>query len=357
MKPSAFLKAAGLFLVSILVACAPKAVPVSTETSTPVEANIASENERLDPSEEKGVVAELLKYVRPVYEKYRQNGSSIVGEMVVYVAFLQDGSVDSLDFIKSTVNNPDFEKSLRENLLLLNYDNGGYGAHNFKTTVYFSDEGVFGSINERSAKDVIAAIKEYKQSRLPPIYLEYVKTHTFFNSKMVVKFSIVGSGAVDSVAVLESNIGSPEFEKAITDDIMQWKFESGKYDKFGLVWPLIFPNGGPKGPRDGKKIFEVVETNKKKRLYPIYYSFLKKHSRFSGKITLHATVNPDGSVQKVDIIHASTNYPEFEKAIADDIMQWDFGRGTFSNSVVEIQPVFSDDKLNDNSLYQPSSGL
>jgi hypothetical protein len=354
MKPSAFLKAAGLFLVSILVACAPKAVPVSMETSTPVEANVASENERLDPSEERGVVAELLKYVRPVYEKYRQNGASIVGDMVVYVAFLQDGSVDSLDFVKSTVNNPDFEKSLRENLLLLNYDNGGYGAHSFKTTVYFSDEGVFGSINERSAKDVIAAIKEYKQSRLPPIYLEYVKTHTFFNSKMVVKFSIVGSGAVDSVEVLESNIGSPEFEKAITDDIMQWKFESGKYDKFGLVWPLKFPNGGPKGPRDGKKIFEVVETNKKKRLYPIYYSFLKKHSRFSGKITLHATVNPDGSVQKVDIIHASTNYPEFEKAIADDIMQWDFGRGTFSNSVVEIQPVFSDDKLNDNSLYQPN---
>ena len=347
----------GLFIVAAMfLACAPKTSPVLTESSAPVAANASSENSRLDPSEEKGVVAELLKYVRPVYEKYRQNGSSIVGEMVVYVAFLQDGSVDSLDFVKSTVNNPDFEKSLRENLLLLNYDNGGYGAHNFKTTVYFSDEGVFGSINERSAKDVIAAIKEYKQSRLPPIYLEYVKTHTFFNSKMVVKFSIVGSGAVDSVAVLESNIGSPEFEKAITDDIMQWKFESGKYDKFGLVWPLKFPNGGPKGPRDGKKIFEVVETNKKKRLYPIYYSFLKKHSRFSGKITLHATVNPDGSVQKVDIIHASTNYPEFEKAIADDIMQWDFGRGTFSNSVVEIQPVFSDDKLNDNSLYQPNWG-
>ena len=349
------MKLIGLFIVAAMfVACAPKTSPVLTESSAPVAANASSENSRLDPSEERGVVAEFMKYVRPVYDKYRQNGSSIVGEMVVQVAFHKDGSVDSLEFVKSTVNNPDFEKSLRENLLQLNYDNGGYGAHSFKTTVYFSDEGAFGSVNERSAKDVIAKVREYMQSRLPPIYLEYVKTHTFFDSKMVVKFSIVGSGAVESVEVLESNIGSPEFEKAITDDILQWKFESGKYDTFGLGWPLRFPNGGPGGPRDGKKIFEVVETNKKNRLYPIYYNFLKKHSRFSGKITLHATVNPDGSVQKVDIIHASTNYPEFEKAIADDIMQWDFGRGTFSNSVIEIKQVFSDDRMNDNSIYQPN---
>ena len=354
MKISAFLKAFGLFVVTILVACAPKNTPVPTETSAPVAANAASENSRLDPSEERGVVAEFLKYVRPVYEKYRENGSSIVGEMVIQMAFIQDGNVDSLDIVESTVNNPDFEKSLRENLMTMNYDNGGYGAHRFKTKVYFSDEGVFGSINERSAKDVIAKFQEYMQSRLPPIYIEYVEKHTFYNSKMNVYISIVGSGAIDTVKVLESNIGIPEFEKAVVDDIYQWKFESGKYDKFGLAFPFRFPNGGPKGPRDGKKVFEVVEKNKKDRLYPIYYSFLKNHSRFSGKITLHATVNPDGSVQKVDIIHASTNYPEFEKAIADDIMQWNFGRGPFSNSVVEIQPVFSDDRMNDNSLYRPN---
>lgn len=338
--------------VLMLVACAPKNTPVQTESSAPVAA--ASENSRLDPSEEKGVVAEFLKYVRPVYDKYRQNGSSIVGEMVVQMAFHQTGSVDSLKFVKSTVNNPEFENSLRENLLRLNYDNGGYGAHSFKTTVYFTDEGVFGSINERSAKDVLATFREYMQSRLPPIFLEYVEKHTFYNSKMNVYISIIGSGVIDTVKVLESNIGSPEFEKAVVDDIKQWKFESGKYDKFGLAFPLRFPNGGPKGPRDAKQIQETVEKNEKTRLYPIYYNFLKNHSRFSGKITLHATVNPDGSVQKVDIIHASTNYPEFEKAIADDIMQWDFGRGTFSNSVVEIQPVFSDDRLNDNSFYRPN---
>ncbi|SIO27037.1 AgmX/PglI C-terminal domain-containing protein [Fibrobacter sp. UWB11] len=357
MKPSAFLKAAGLFLVSILVACAPKAVPVSTETSMPVETNVSSENERLDPSEEKGVVAEFLKCVRPVYEKYRQNGASIVGDMKIQVFFRKSGDVDSVQIVESTVKYPEFEKSIQESLMLLKHDHGGFGSPAFTTSITFSDEGVFGFKNERSPQEVMAAISGFMKTRLPPIYAEYVKKHTFFNSKMVVNISIAGSGAVDSVEIVESNIGNPEFEKAVADDIKQWKFESGKYDVFNLGWPLRFRNGGPKGPRDGKKVFEIVEKNKKERLYPIYYSFLKKHSRFSGKITLHATVNPDGSVQKVDIIHASTNYPEFEKAIADDIMQWNFGRGTFSNSVVEIQPVFSDDRLNDNSLYQPSSGL
>ena len=107
----------GLFIVAAMfLACAPKTSPVLTESPAPLAANASSENSRLDPSEEKGVVAEFLKCVRPVYEKYRQNGASIFGDMKIQVFFRKSGDVDSTQIVESTVKYPEFEKSIQERI-------------------------------------------------------------------------------------------------------------------------------------------------------------------------------------------------------------------------------------------------
>ena len=217
-------------VLACLVACASSsktAVPQDTEKSV----------------EEKGgsdVVTNVLDRISPVYAQYREKRPDAVGEMTVKVSVGPTGDVDSVEIVKSDFEYPELEQAVQDTLMQWKYDVSGLKSFVVETTIKFSAEGVTCSKSERSAKDVLLVVETNKRERLRPIYSKFLQDHAGFGGKMRVKISIIASGAVETAEIQESNIGNPEFEQAVLDDILQWKFASGNYDISNVTIPLTF---------------------------------------------------------------------------------------------------------------------
>ena len=94
--------------------------------------------------------------------------------------------------------------------------------------------------------------------------------------------------------------------------------------------------------RSSEKIMEVVRANTPNRLKPLYNNFLRTNPGFEGKITVKFKILPDGNVETGEIVGTTMNFPEFEKAVLDDILQWKFDAGDYSNCTVTIPFTFSE---------------
>lgn len=95
--------------------------------------------------------------------------------------------------------------------------------------------------------------------------------------------------------------------------------------------------------RSSEKIMEVVRANTPNRLKPLYNNFLRTNPGFEGKITVKFKILPDGNIETGEIVSATTNFPEFEKAVLNDILQWKFDAGDYKNCTVTIPFTFADD--------------
>ena len=95
--------------------------------------------------------------------------------------------------------------------------------------------------------------------------------------------------------------------------------------------------------RSSEKIMEVVRANTPNRLKPLYNNFLRTNPGFEGKITVKFKILPDGNIETGEIVSATTNFPEFEKAVLNDILQWKFAAGDYKNCTVTIPFTFADD--------------
>ncbi len=89
-------------------------------------------------------------------------------------------------------------------------------------------------------------------------------------------------------------------------------------------------------------IMAVVKVNTPNRLKPMYNNFLRTKPGFGGKITVKFKILPDGNVETGEIVGTTMNFPEFEKAVLDDILQWKFDAGDYSNCTVTIPFTFSE---------------
>lgn len=225
MKYFSSLKIAGLLAAAILVACAPKDAPVPTETSekTPIEIDDA-----------------VLKQVRPVYEKYVLERPGLTGDMIVRVLVRRDGAVDSVDVSKSTMEFPEFENAVYESLMQMTYGADDTLSHGTKVRINFKPEGVSAIPLVRSAKDLMAVFKENAQTRSRVIYNQYLRKRPHFAGKITIKFSILENGDVEKGEILSATTDYPEFDNAVLDDLLQWKFQSGEFDKCTVTIPLTF---------------------------------------------------------------------------------------------------------------------
>ena len=52
---------------------------------------------------------------------------------------------------------------------------------------------------------------------------------------------------------------------------------------------------------------------------------------------------PDGKVESGEIVSATTNFPEFEKEVLHDVLQWKFDAGNYKNCTVTIPFTFVDE--------------
>ena len=94
--------------------------------------------------------------------------------------------------------------------------------------------------------------------------------------------------------------------------------------------------------RSAEMIMAVVKVNTPNRLKPLYNDFLRTKPGFGGKITVKFKILPDGNVETGEIVGTTMNFPEFEKAVLDDILQWKFDAGDYSNCTVTIPFTFSE---------------
>ena len=225
------LNVAGLLAAAILVACTPKVAPESTETSAPVAANEKTPIEIDDA---------VLKQVRPVYEKYVLERPGLAGDMIVRVLVRRDGAVDSVVVSKSTMEFPEFENAVYESLMQMTYGADDTLSHGTKVRINFKPEGVSAIPQARSSKDIMAVFKENVQTHSRIIYNQYLRKRPRFAGKVTFKFSILANGDVEKGEIVGSTTDYPEFDKAVLDDLLQWKFQSGEFDKCTVTIPLTF---------------------------------------------------------------------------------------------------------------------
>ena len=95
--------------------------------------------------------------------------------------------------------------------------------------------------------------------------------------------------------------------------------------------------------RSSENIMEVVKVNTPNRLKPLYNNFLLRKPGFEGKISVKFKILPDGKVESGEIVSATTNFPEFEKEVLHDVLQWKFDAGNYKNCTVTIPFTFVDE--------------
>lgn len=226
------MKLIGLFIVAaMLVACAPKAAPVSTETP-----------DETSPSKKRSNIAFIgcvKEQVLPIYDKYVLKRPGLTGLIGVTMTVRQDGGIDSVLIDTSSVNYPELEKEVQEKLGQLKCPLIDYRSIKSKVNIEFSAEGVTVT-QARSSSQIMNVIRINTPQRLKPIYNRYLKKKGSFDGKVTVKWSILSNGNVENAKIIEATTEYPEFEKAILDDIKQWKFEGGEYGRTTVTVPFTF---------------------------------------------------------------------------------------------------------------------
>lgn len=211
------------------------------------------------------------------------------------------------------------------------------------------------NLKDRSESDLTAVFQENMPKRLNAVYNNYLTQRPGFEGEIEARIVLLADGNVEKVEIANATTDYPEFEKAIADDLTQWKYDSGDYYKCTLKVPMKFLNENDnvqvkiedgltvlKG-RSVKKLNEILEQNSQTHSLKIYNEFLKKRPRFNGKIVVRITVQPSGDVEKVEIVSSTANYPEFEKAISDDLMKWKYDSGNYLQCTFTVPLTFSDD--------------
>jgi len=95
------------------------------------------------------------------------------------------------------------------------------------------------------------------------------------------------------------------------------------------------------GTRSAGEIMRVVkELTPKLRI--IYNQYLLKRPGFSGKVVLKFTIGPGGDVIAISQESSSTQYPEFDFAIRDDVATWKYNAISGGNTTVTIPFAFSE---------------
>lgn len=224
------MRLACLFIVAIMLwACA---------SNTP-SANTASFDE-IHPTKirsDSAFLASVKELALPIYDKYVLERPELAGYISVTMTVRQDGGIDSVIVDSSTVNYPELEKEVQEKLTELKCSLFDYSTLRPQLHIEFSAKGV-AVTQPRSASQIMKVVRK-ETPRLKPIYNRYLKKR-YFDGKVTVKWVILPSGDVGDAEIVKATTEYPEFEKAILEDIKQWKFHDGYYGKTTVTVPFTF---------------------------------------------------------------------------------------------------------------------
>lgn len=99
--------------------------------------------------------------------------------------------------------------------------------------------------------------------------------------------------------------------------------------------------GAGGGSRSAADIMKTVRQ-RIPGLRHIYHEYLKKKTKFQGKVTLKFTIAPDGEVISISIASSTTGYSEFDGEIKNAVSRWKFGKVKSGNTTVTIPFTFDE---------------
>ena len=91
-----------------------------------------------------------------------------------------------------------------------------------------------------------------------------------------------------------------------------------------------------------KDLKVIIAKNTQERLVPLYNNYLRKKPHFAGTINVKYTILANGDVEKTEVVSATTDYPEFEKVVAEDLLQWKYPAGDYEKCTITVPLIFSE---------------
>jgi len=173
------------------------------------------------------------------------------------------------------------------------------------------------------------------------IYYKYLDRGLRFEGDVLLKFTITENGKVSNIDILSSTTGKSEFDEAIKNKVADWKLETVRINKVTSITLLfkfatIFTNRLGFISIDSNRPINEFVLNMNIRgasLQNIFHKFYKFKPGFSGKIILKYTVAGNGEFTKVDIVASTTEFPEFDEAIKNNVATWIWkSKENYSNS-------------------------
>lgn len=195
---------------------------------------------------------------------------------------------------------------------------------------------------------------------LTPTYESFLKKIPDTEGKVELKLVILPDGSVKTAEVVFSSTKSKKFDKAIVDEAPHWKFPKS-FGSTTVSFPIEFLKGGCEklvtkahgvvlnpseqevsvsGSRNAADIMNIVKQ-RVPGLRHIYNKYLKKKPDFAGKIVLKLNIDSAGTVESAKVESSTTDFPEFEKIIEEQLGRWKFAPSN-GTSMVTIPFTFAE---------------
>jgi len=95
------------------------------------------------------------------------------------------------------------------------------------------------SDSSRSKQEVMNFVNSH-MSNLEKIYNSYLKQKPGFSGRVILKFTITPSGNITAISIVSSTTDYPEFDKAIKNTVVAWKWKAVKGGNVTATIPFVF---------------------------------------------------------------------------------------------------------------------
>jgi TonB family protein len=169
--------------------------------------------------------------LRSIYFKYLDKGLYFAGDILLKFTIAKNGKVASVDMIHSTTWNAEFDEAIKKEIAIWKWNvtksdnNTSTAILLFKFTAisrynhYIIDSG------PRLDREIVQIIL-VNMPRFRTIYMkEYFKRKPGLEGKIILRFTIAGSGEVIKADIVASTTEYAEFDEAIRKELSTWKLK------------------------------------------------------------------------------------------------------------------------------------
>ncbi|HYO58188.1 MAG TPA: AgmX/PglI C-terminal domain-containing protein [Archangium sp.] len=99
----------------------------------------------------------------------------------------------------------------------------------------------------RLGSEEVRSVIRSHASEISDCYKAAIARHLEFEARVMVKFTIQGTGSVVSAEVSESNVPYDDLKSCITEHVKDWRFPEFSGGKLAVSYPFIFRSRPPRG--------------------------------------------------------------------------------------------------------------